>query len=301
MADYIPPNNTTNKVFLLSDYTFQDDKLTVAYANSNYAPRQATLNKLNNLETKTTNISYDGTNTTIDDNLTVNDILVEGKSLVYQIKYLQKHTTNIIYDDISERTIINDTLIVKDLYIDNDGISLLTQFRDLQKTATNISYDGTNTTIKNNIITKSINILNDCCIDGSTSIGISLAVNNNIATNNLLTNNITTNNLIVSKNVLIGGSLHHKNQLGVYLIINNIQYPLITSHDQTLLYGSLNLGNLQFTNVSFMILPSFRVDIYNLTHLISSLDNSQGDNILYQNVDIINIGKIILFCNNVFI
>ena len=257
MAEYNPPNNPLDTTFLLSNFKFQDGMLTIAYADSQYAPRQATINSINNLKEITAQENIDISTNKANIQTNKDDIATNKKSI--------------------------DTI--------NNTIS-------------NISYDGINTTIADNVIVNSLDVLNDCCISGSTSLGLNLATNNIMAANILNTNSITTNNMIVSENVIIGGSLHHKYQVGVYLNINNIQYPLIKSVlNGDMLYGNLNINLIVMTSLSIIVLPCFKVDIYNYTSKYASYDNTNGDDILYicKKIDIINISKIIIYFDNVFI
>ena len=271
MAEYNPPNNPLDTTFLLSNFKFQDGMLTIAYADSQYAPRQATINSINNLKeiTAQENIDISTNKANIQTN---KDDIATNKANIQTNK-----------DDIATNKKSIDTI--------NNTIS-------------NISYDGINTTIADNVIVNSLDVLNDCCISGSTSLGLNLATNNIMAANILNTNSITTNNMIVSENVIIGGSLHHKYQVGVYLNINNIQYPLIKSVlNGDMLYGNLNINLIVMTSLSIIVLPCFKVDIYNYTSKYASYDNTNGDDILYicKKIDIINIAKINIFFNNVLI
>jgi len=152
-------------------------------------------------------------------------------------------------------------------------------------------------------------ILNSSAIGGNLSIGSKITIGSDVTSSgNLLINNIGCQNIVVTSNVSVGGTLAYKNHVSGYLYVNNMSLPFMKSiTDTSIAFTNLNLNSLLGTNGNnshISLAPNFMIRFFNGTTLLYTLDNSSGNDFLYNTVVFsfaLNCLNVNIYFNNILI
>lgn len=155
---------------------------------------------------------------------------------------------------------------------------------------TNYNYSNGKTTISNNFQTLDI----ECG-----SIQSSNIASNNINIKKLNVDKISSISLksnIINCNSLLCNNLEYKNNIGIYLYLNNICIPLNKSINKT----DLNFNNI-ITNIKLTIQPNYLIEFYN-NGLITFTNENISNNINYFiDVDNLEFTNIKIYFKNIIL
>lgn len=164
-------------------------------------------------------------------------------------------------------------------------------FNNTREILTGITYDPTLdiTTIDNNLTTNDI-ICDDIASDNMSSNTINITkINSNQISNIKLKSNEIYCNSLKSK------ILEFDNDIGVYLYLNNIMFPI----NKSLTKSQLNYDNI--TTIKVTIKPHYRIDFYNNNMLLVSITNNTDNIKYYQDVTDASFTKIRLYLRNILL
>lgn len=177
-------------------------------------------------------------------------------------------------------------------YMLNLNENIQAYFNNIRQLLTGVSYNPDNdlTTIDNNILVHNVD-----CDDIASRYMASNTINTNKINCNKIAN-VTLNSQQINCDSLNCNYLEYKNDISVYIYLNTIVFPL----NKTISKTNLNFNDV-ITSIKVTIKPNYKIELWNSTQLVYSLDNNTNDIMYYQSVDTLSFTNIKIYYKHIIL